>query len=121
MYTDELLKKGKNIPGFIGVFPLDKIPKHVCAPCCFIVNTNTSHLKGEHWLAVSYEKHNEIHVFDSFGYYYPLILVEKLHHLPHRKIIYNRRTFQKIWEKTCGQYCLAFLRRRAKISINSSY
>ena len=90
MYTDELLKKGKNIPGFIGVFPLDKIPKHVCAICCFIVNTNTSHLKGEHWLAVSYEKHNEIHVFDSFGYYYPLILVEKLHYIKKLYIIDER-------------------------------
>ena len=116
MYAEELLEKAKSIPGFIGVFPLDEIPQHIRAPCCFIINTQTSNLKGEHWLAITYEQNNDIHVFDSFGYYYPLILIEKLHHLPNKKIFYNSHTYQKLWENTCGQYCLAFLRQRTIIN-----
>jgi hypothetical protein len=112
MYSNELLKKAKDIPGFMGVFALNKIPQHIAAPACFIVNTDTHNLEGEHWLAVSFESHGRIYVFDPFGMFYPKLLTDRLHCLPKKRIIYNTVMYQKPWEKTCGQYCLDFLKTR---------
>lgn len=113
MYANELVRAGRKIPGFIGVYPLDKIPQHLEVPSCFIINTDTHNLKGRHWLAVSYENGGIAYAFDPLGVYYPQILVDHLHRLPFHKIIYNNKMYQMPWEKTCGRYCLSFLRARA--------
>lgn len=113
MYTKEIIKQAASIPRFIGVYPLDKIPLHICPPCCFIVNTDTHNLGGKHWLAISYENGGIVYAFDPLGLYYPPLLVNKLHRIPFSKIIYNTRMYQLPWEKTCGLHCLTFLKFRA--------
>ena len=115
MYTDEIEAYGRAlVPHFLGVYPLDKMPSHICIPSRLIVNTDTHNLKGEHWLAVSYEHSGIIYAFDPLGFYYPKLLVERLHRLPHRRIIYNRKAYQMPWENTCGQHCLNFLYKQSK-------
>jgi hypothetical protein len=60
---------------FLGVLPRDKLPKHVRYPSSIVINTHTSKQKGEHWLAVFYEKDGSSVFFDSFGhdpYFYGL-------------------------------------------------
>ena len=39
---------------WLGVYPIDKIP--FLTEGCFVVNTQTSTLPGEHWLAVNITK-----------------------------------------------------------------
>ena len=112
MCSDEIEENARDIPGFIGVFALDRIPSHISHPSCFIVNNHTQNLEGEHWLAVRYEKCGEIYVFDSFGYYYPKMLIERLCRLPFKRLILNRIVYQMPWETTCSEHCFAFLRRR---------
>jgi hypothetical protein len=114
MYANKISEIGRReIEGFIGVFPLDKIPEHVgTPPKSFIVNTDTSNLEGKHWLAVSYETGGIIRVFDPLGFYYPQLLISKLHNLPNYHIIYNRKMFQNPLESTCGPHCLLFLKSR---------
>lgn len=116
MRTTELWDMGtKYVPNFIGVFPLDKMPKYLAAPANFIINTQTHNLPGEHWLAVSYQKGGHVFAFDSFGYYYPLLLQNYLQKLKRTgSVSYNKIPFQDASEDTCGHYCIAYL-----ISINT--
>jgi hypothetical protein len=89
------------------------MPLHIChAPKSLIVNTDTSNLKGKHWIAISYEEGGIIHAFDPLGFYYPPLLVSKLHSMPYQHIIYNRKMIQNPFESTCGPHCLAFLKSR---------
>jgi hypothetical protein len=118
MYTHELLKLGnKYVPHFVGVFPLNKLPKSLRAPSNFIVNTHTHNLPGEHWLAVSYQKGGILYAFDPFGVYYPSILKIYLINIKRRigPVRYNKVCYQDVFEKSCGLYCLAWL-----ITINST-
>jgi len=115
--TNQLWRTGKkHVSGFVGVFPLDKVPHHISKPFpkSFIVNTDTSNLPGKHWLAVSLEPNGIIFVFDPMGYFYPYLLVNHLKKMPHRKIIYNYHCYQKPWQRNCGWHCLAFLKSRVK-------
>ena len=48
----------KNISNFLGVYPADKLPKTIKAPCSLIFNYDTSNLPGSHWVAVWIKKHN---------------------------------------------------------------
>ena len=115
MRADELWKMGKlYVPNFMGVFPLDKIPKNIQTPANFIVNTHTHNLPGEHWLAISYQNGGIVYAFDPFGFYYPPMLKYFLNKMKRTKpVIYNKIQYQDIHEKTCGLYCIAWL-----ISIN---
>jgi len=92
-----------------GVYPLDKIPQ--LKPGGYIINTHTSNLEGEHWIAL-YVKPNLIKAFDSFGHFYPSILVNKLHAIAPVK--YNTTQYQEYGTKTCGQYCLLWLSNQYK-------
>jgi len=112
MYSDKLNRLGKKyIPDFNGVYPVDKLPKVIKSPTSIIVNTDTSNLQGQHWIALSYEKGKEVYAFCPLGLYYPRCLTEKLHKSG-CKVIYNRKMYQMPWESTCGWHCLAFLIRR---------
>lgn len=72
-----------------------------------MVNTDTSNLPGEHWLAV-YISNERINVFDSFGFYYPDMLVTQLERI-NRPIVYNRIQYQDPLSTVCGQFCLLWL------------
>jgi hypothetical protein len=106
--TAQLQKLGRDLLGlsFLGVYPLEKLPTFKQYGG-LIVNTHTSNLAGEHWIAI-YVKPNHIKVYDPFGFYYPSMLVDKLSRLQSR-IEYNRVPNQHMLTDTCGQYCLLWL------------
>ena len=95
---------------FYGVYPLDKIP-FLPVPGAIVVNTQTSNLGGEHWLAV-YNKPDAVYAFDPLGYYYTTILVSKLQAMS-KKIVYNRIQYQELFTTTCGQHCLLWLKQQS--------
>jgi hypothetical protein len=103
----EIDKIGQHLLGssWLGVFPLDHIP--MIEPGGFIVNTQTSNLPGEHWIAV-YIKPFEINVFDPLGCYYPSLLVNTLERMS-CTIKYNKYHCQDPLTQSCGQYCLLWL------------
>jgi hypothetical protein len=111
MRTSDLWNLGDlYVPHFKGVYPLDKLPSSLKQPANFIVNTHTHNLPGEHWLAVNYSKDGVVHAFDSFGYYYPRILQKYLHRLRRKCAVhYSSDQLQEYYEKTCGDYCIAWL------------
>jgi hypothetical protein len=59
-----ILKRLQRLENFIGCFPCDVIPKCSNFPSLFILNTDSSNLKGTHWFAVR-EDETTIEVFDS--------------------------------------------------------
>lgn len=110
---ERIARKKLKINGFKGVYSMDTLP--TCLQSCslppyrFIVNTHTSNLPGEHWLAVSYEKHGHIYVFDPMGFYYPSYLMKYLSKF-HKPIHSNKIPYQSPTNKMCGQYCLRWLK-----------
>jgi hypothetical protein len=59
-----ILKRLQRLENFIGCFPCDVIPKCSNFPSLFILNTDSSNLKGTHWFAVR-EDETTVEVFDS--------------------------------------------------------
>ena len=110
MQTKQLWKIGKKLIGdkFLGVFPLDRIPYNCILQygSCYITNTQTSNLPGQHWIAIYANK--MIHVFDPLGAHYPPYLVRRLQSSG-RPICYHWEPIQDPNSTTCGQHCLIWL------------
>ena len=110
MYSNDIVKAAKqlNLENFIGVFPLNRLPnslKPYAKPLCFIVNTDTMNLPGQHWIAVSYSKCGIAYAFDPLGMFYPHVLTSYLTKRA-RRVIFNHVTYQDPSQRTCGQHCL---------------
>ena len=109
MISDDLYKYGKILFGnrFLGVFPLDGLPRSLTIPSYFILNTDTGNLPGKHWLAVAYTRRGEINAFDSYGWWYPQALVSYLK--KYGRLILNSERLQKPYETNCGIYAMRWL------------
>ena len=92
---------------FKGVYSLDTL-EALTNNSGFIVNTHTSNLPGEHWIAVCV-KTSEIEVFDPLGVYYPAKLVSHLHKSGHHRVHYSNLKAQDPQTTLCGNYCLIWL------------
>lgn len=99
----------RNIGNFLGVFPKDKLPPESSGTSCtFIVNTDSSNLPGQHWIAVYVRTSKEGFVFDSFGQSPPL---QVQHWMNIRGISWtcNMRQVQSHESTLCGAYCIYFI------------
>jgi len=108
MNTIEVYKSGKKLLGsnFIGVFPLDKLPRQLKRGA-YVINTDPAHRPGQHWIAVNISK-SEINVFEPYGFYYPKYLTNRLRAtgLP---IKFNKTQCQNLLTTNCGPLCLLYL------------
>ena len=101
------LKQFKNAK----VFSRDNLPEKVKIPSAFVINTDSSKEPGEHWVAI-YVGAEEIPIyFDSFGLP-PLHedLIAFLKRVGKGKWRYNLLTLQHPESKSCGMYCIEFLK-----------
>lgn len=115
--TSELTQKGKHLLGprlYLGTFAIDRVPQVIChrgqpQQVHFIINTQTSNLPGQHWVAVSIDcLHHTAYIFDSFGQPPPTLLVKQLRsHV--KRIYYNTRQVQAPNTQNCGQLALQHL------------
>lgn len=109
MDTTLIKKLLKKYRCFRGVFPCDKLPYDLNLPLNIIVNTDPSHLPGEHWVGISINEKGKGYYFDSFGL--PPLIKEIFDFLEvkcHSQWKYNKVTLQNINSKTCGNYCVLF-------------
>jgi hypothetical protein len=100
----------RKLCNFVGVFPRDKIPnitKITKFPCCFVLNTDTSKLKGSHWVAVYYSSPKTCEFFDSYG------MLPIVYNIDIKTSVYNTRHLQSYHSTVCGQYCIYFLYHRS--------
>ena len=91
---------------FRGVYSLDRLPDFL-QPGAYVVNSHTSNLPGEHWIAIDVRP-NIIRVFDPLGMYYPPALVTKLERMI-TPVEYNDIMYQNPLTMLCGNYCIEWL------------
>ena len=111
-----------NIPFFRGVFMRDTLPTRPCEIECGIVNFDTSHGPGSHWVAY-YKKGKERIYFDSYG---QSILDELSTYLKTEKekeedeavIFRNTDIVQSFNTTICGHLCLYVLK---SLSLGKSF
>lgn len=118
---NNFLSSDKNVALiFKGCYPADKLPDKFTLPAGFIVNTQTSKEKGEHWVSIYINKNRVCEYFDSYGFP-PLISQHKMFIQTHsKKMIFNKQTLQSLYSSICGHYCCLFLGAKAReISLNS--
>ena len=91
------------IPGFVGCYPSNKIPRMKNNESC-IINTDDDKKSGEHWTAlIKYQ--NKFYFYDSFGRSYKTL----------SKCWINKKwndahdDGQSTSESSCGQHCIAFI------------
>lgn len=115
MFDYEIKKALCSYDKFIGCFARDKIPSIVEYPAFIIVNTDKSSAPGTHWVAMRFTS-KECEYFDSFGL--PPLHQEMINAIGSRKMLWNGRCLQHPSSRTCGEFCIAFVKFR---SLNFSF
>ena len=68
MFGDEILRKLKNLPHFVGVFARDTLPRKILnKPFALICNTDLAHEPGTHWIAIYCDEQGIGDYFDPYG------------------------------------------------------
>ena len=97
---------------FLGVYPIDKLPKVIPHFLMFlIVNTHTHNLGGEHWKAIFIDKNRYGEVFDSLARPASDLLTRWMNQWT-RKWKTNSKTFQHASSSTCGAFTLYYVLTR---------
>ena len=99
---------------FLGVFARDQLPLRIKFPSCFVVNTDKSNERGEHWLAFYYDKNKKLDFFDSYGNHPEFFKLEKYVKQTSTSFNFNSQQLQSFSSKICGYYCIFFLLHRAR-------
>lgn len=111
----DILRQDKSsFPNFLGVFPRDRIPLKIKYPSSFILNTDKSNQKGEHWLAIYYDKEGNADFFDSYGRHPSEFKLEMFLSKTAKKWDYNKKQLQSFQSRVCGYYCVLFIMYRSR-------
>lgn len=105
----DILKFGKYVPHFRGVFMRTNLPKRCRKHECGVINLDDEEGPGTHW--VSYYKWNNkiCYYFDSFGDLQPFKEFIAYVGGDKCKILYNYKRQQAFNTGVCGHLCLKFL------------
>lgn len=100
---------------FLGVVPLNRLPRHVIRdfPFGFVVNTDLHGLPGRHWLAV-YGTRRRVEIFDPLSTPLPSILVRWILKRFTQRWETNSRPYQGPTTTLCGAYCIWYLLTRSR-------
>jgi hypothetical protein len=82
-------------------------------PHTFILNTDTTNLPGQHWIAVFVTRENWGEVFDSYGLLPPTWIQRWMNEYT-RGWSHNPFLVQPPNSNSCGQFCVYFLIRRSQ-------
>ena len=77
----------------------------------YVVNTEPSCLKGEHWVAIYFPQQGLPEFFDSFA---RSAFAPELRRLLGNVYLHNRVVRQSPWSDTCGQHVVYYARERAR-------
>jgi hypothetical protein len=92
---------------FLGVFPLDLLPKVYKLPAALIVNLDASTMPGSHWVSLYFDKKGDCEYFDSYGR--KPVELEQYITRNCKKYVYNNIQVQRNITSTCGQMCIYVL------------
>src|SRR5436190_13083711 len=103
----QILKSGKNIPNFKGVFMRNEL-KNPRKNESLIINLDSKKGSGTHWVAVK-KRGDKILYFDPFGIQPPKEIIRYYKTL---KVYYSTTKVQKLNATNCGKLCIQFLKSR---------
>ena len=114
--TDDLNKQARNDATlkkyYLGCFPAD-IKPNVRDKCCWIWNVDEQDKSGTHWVGVI-KDNDTIIFFDSYGkdptFFKRKYWVHYFHSLGCKMILNNTSQKQSHISRTCGVWCLVFLK-----------
>ena len=93
---------------FQGVYPCDA-PSRLDFPASFIINTDPTDKKGEHWAGVYAPTRTRFLYFDSYGGHPNECILNSLEALGARWITRNQIPFQALTSNVCGYYAVMFI------------
>lgn len=107
-----------NLPNFRGVFMRDTLPPEPNQRECGVVNLNTSHEPGSHWVCYCKDGKDRVY-FDSFGQITPIEIQKYLKtgkEFKENAMVIQRNTdiVQAINTSECGHLCLFVLESLAR-------
>ena len=85
----------------------------VTLPASYVINTDTKEGPGDHWVAFYISKGNHCDYFDSAGAM-PIPPIARWLDERVKTVRYNDQWLQSPTSSVCGQYCIYFLRERAR-------
>jgi len=92
---------------FRDVIAANELPENDEQRGLYVVNTDESHLPGEHWTAIHFAGDNIVY-FDSYGRPpHPTIMDWLDNKAPGKNVYYFQKRIQGLL-KTCGHYCIYF-------------
>lgn len=102
---------------FGGIFPRDKLPKRrniTRRPRLYVVNTDVSTGRGEHWVCIYLHPTGIAEYFDSYGF--PPREREIVSFLRRNSLryVYNNYVLQGALSQNCGYYCIHYAKRKAR-------
>jgi hypothetical protein len=93
---------------FVGVLSRNQLPSSISFPSHFILNTQNSNQRGEHWLGLFYDVNGHCSFFDSYGnspqYFNLLDFIKKTSN----SYDFNNLKIQN-FSTYCGIYCIFFV------------
>ena len=94
---------------FLGVYPIDKLPKTLPPkrPLILVCNTDPHDRPGQHWIVIFIDIHSVGEHFDSFGQR-PAKTFQDFMRYHCFKWICNQRQIQSAASRFCGQYCVFY-------------
>ena len=113
MNAYEIFYELKDEHCFKGVYSLDEIKnlKIQQRPFSIVINLDYSDEPGSHWVALFVDEKNIAIYFDSFGfpnfneYFLNFLKINKIN-----TVYCNRFHLQANYSKTCGAYCILFIK-----------
>ena len=122
MFRNEIEKKLKKLPNFVGVFARNTLPSKVKLPFALICNTDLIQQPGTHWVAIYSDKNGIGDYFDSYGLppLYPEFEYFLKRNCPNG-YMHNRVLLQCFDCVTCGEYCIAYVITRLHNGSNADF
>lgn len=115
MNTSQINKALKMIPLCICTFARDQLPKVKKRPIAFVSNTDKACDRGQHWVSIVLLPNGKGEYFDPLGLppLYPEFITYLKTNCP-KGWLYNRTTIQRPDSKSCGPFCILFIKARHK-------
>lgn len=98
--------------GHSGVLAADELSL-IKRPGAYIVNTDPSHMPGQHWIAIYVPDQGPLEIFDPLGFHPNHYTFLKMY-LKGKKIKYNVKRWQQAGTSTCGQFCIFYLYHKCR-------
>lgn len=109
----DIWKRLSKSAGFVGIFPIDKLPRKLPDDSCGgVINLDVSTGPGTHWVTFFKEKGRVAEFFDPLGDRPPHRIESFLIRHSPLGVAYNRVPYQSERSILCGNFCIFYLERR---------